>query len=130
MYLDRRVAGVTAVQTLSRLNRHPAGKDSVVVIDFENQAEAIKDAFQKYYDRVVLKEEVDPNTLYNIRSDLDETRLFTEAQVDEFCQVRFSRLKDEAKLRQLHALTDPIVAQYDGMEKEARVDFKSKLRTT
>lgn len=128
MYLDRRVAGVTAVQTLSRLNRHPAGKDSVVVIDFENQAEEIKGAFQKYYDRVALKAEVDPNTLYNIRSDLDAAGLFTEAQVDDFCQVRFSRMKDEAKIRQLHALTDPMVVQYEAMEKADRADFKSKLR--
>lgn len=128
MYLDRRVSGVTAVQTLSRLNRHPAGKDSVVVIDFENQAEEIKDAFQKYYDRVQLKEEVDPNKLYNIRTDLDETRVFTNAQVDDFCEVRFSKLKDEAKIRKLHALTDPILKQYEEMEKKDRSDFKSKLR--
>jgi len=128
MYLDRRVAGVMAVQTLSRLNRHPYGKDSVVVIDFENQAEVIRGAFQVYYDRVTLKSEVDPNTLYNIRSDLDASRLYTEVQVEEFCQVRFSRLKDEAKLRQLHALTDPIVVEYEALEKDERVDFKSKLR--
>jgi type I restriction enzyme R subunit len=128
MYLDRRVAGVTAVQTLSRLNRHPAGKDSVVVIDFENQAEEITEAFQKYYDQIKLKAEVDQNTLYNIRTDLEAARLFTTAKVDEFCQVRFSRVKDEIKIQKLHSLTDPLVEQYKEMEKKERVDFKSKLR--
>jgi type I restriction enzyme R subunit len=54
--------------------------------------------------------------------------LFTEAQVDEFCQARFSRVKDEIKIRQLHALTDPIVVQYEAIEKADRADFKSKLR--
>jgi type I restriction enzyme R subunit len=128
MYLDRRLAGVMAVQTLSRLNRHPAGKDSVVVIDFENQAEAIKVAFQTYYDRVQLREEVDPNTLYNIRADLDEAKLYDEALVDEFCRNRFARIKDVAKIKRLHACVDPVVEQYGALDKEARADFKSKLR--
>jgi type I restriction enzyme R subunit len=128
MYLDRRVTGVMAVQTLSRLNRHPAGKDSVVVIDFENQSAEIQKAFQTYYDQLKLKEEVDPNTLYNIRTDLDEFRLYSEAQVDEFCKIRFSRVKNETKIKQLHALTDPVVVQYAGIEKDERVNFKSKLR--
>ncbi len=128
MYLDRRVNGVTAVQTLSRLNRHPPGKDAVVVIDFENQAETIREAFQKYYDRIQLRSEVDPNTLYNIRTDLAEYRLYTETLVDDFCRVRLSRQKDEVKLPKLHAMTDPIVAQFKALDEDGRADFKSKMR--
>jgi type I restriction enzyme R subunit len=128
MYLDRRVMGVTAVQTLSRLNRRPAGKESAVVIDFENQAEAIKEAFQQYYDRIELTKEVEPNTLYNIRTDLDAYGLFDQAKVDEFCAVKFGRMKDVAKIAQLHAMTDPVVVEYKRMEEDERADFKSLMR--
>ncbi len=122
------MTGVTAVQTLSRLNRKPAGKQGVVVIDFENQSAEIKKAFQTYYDEVRLKEEVSPNRLYDIRSDLGDAGLYTEEDVTEFSRVWFSRMKDTAKLRELHAKTNPIVVRYKEMEKGSRVDFKSKLR--
>jgi type I restriction enzyme R subunit len=68
MYVDKKLSGVTCVQTLSRLNRTLEGKTETFVLDFENSAGDIEKGFQPFYDRVTLSKETDPNQLYNIRT--------------------------------------------------------------
>ena len=128
MYIDRKLSGVMAVQTLSRLNRTHDGKDEVVVLDFENTFDDIRDAFQPYFDRIALTEEVDPNTLYDIRNDLQDYAIFTPDVIEEFCKVCFGRSGDEVKIKKMHALTDPVVIAYRRMEKDDRQNFKSLTR--
>jgi type I restriction enzyme, R subunit len=65
MYVDKKLGGVNAVQTLSRLNRtHPA-KDGTMVLDFANEADAIREAFEPYYEHTILSEGTDPNLLHD-----------------------------------------------------------------
>ncbi len=128
MYVDRKLKGVTAVQTLSRLNRTRTGKKETFVLDFENDRGVIQEAFQVYYDRVSLTEDTDPNRLYDIRTDLDEAGIYTAQHVTDFCRIAFSKQTNEKKIGQLHGLTNPIVAHYQAQEEEDRRDFKSKLR--
>lgn len=128
MYVDRKLSGVTAVQTLSRLNRTSADKDEVFVLDFENTFDDIKDAFQPYYDRIALSEEVDPNALYDIYNDLQDFAIFTPDLLNEFAKVCFGKGKEETKIKKMHALTDPVVIDYKAMEKDDRQNFKSLTR--
>src|SRR5713226_4548534 len=64
MYVDKKLGGVNAVQTLSRLNRTYPGKEDTTVLDFANEAEHIQQAFQPYYEKALLSEATDPNLLY------------------------------------------------------------------
>ena len=128
MYVDRKLSGVTAVQTLSRLNRTHPDKDEVFVLDFENSFDEIRDAFQPYFDRIALSEEVDPNGLYDIFNDLQDYAVFTPDLIDEFARVCFGRAQEEVKIRKMHALTDPVVVTYKGMDKDDRQNFKSLVR--
>ena len=128
MYVDRKLKGVTAVQTLSRLNHTRPGKKETFVLDFENDRGVIQEAFQVYYDRVSLTKDTDPNRLYDILTDLGETGMYTAQHVTDFCRIAFSKLANEKKIGQLHGLTNPIVAHYKAQAEEDRRDFKSKLR--
>lgn len=132
MYVDRKLSGVQAVQTLSRLNRKPGGPggdEGVFVLDFENETESIKKEFQKFYDRLELTSETNPNTLYDIRTDLDEAGVYSREEVEAFCKVYYSpRIPDEKKIQKLHGLTDPLVLRFKELDEDTRADFKSKMR--
>ena len=80
MYVDKKLGGVNAVQTLSRLNRIHPGKEETMVLDFANEAEEIQKAFQPYYERTLLTEGTDPNLLYDLQNQLDGFHLFTRGR--------------------------------------------------
>jgi type I restriction enzyme R subunit len=81
MYVDRRLAGIQAVQTLSRLNRAQEGKDTTYVLDFMNSAEDILKAFKTYYETAELEAVTDPNLVYNLRAKLDATGYYDDFEV-------------------------------------------------
>lgn len=128
MYVDRKLSGVTAVQTLSRLNRTYPGKENVLILDFENEPEHIAKQFQPFYDRIKLTNEVDPSKLYDIRSDLDDYSVHTPADVDAFCAAYHSKGSSTAKIEKLHALVAPVVSIYDQMTETDRRNYKSQMR--
>jgi len=129
MYVDRKLRGVTAVQTLSRLNRiHPDKWGTTFVLDFENDAEDIRDAFQKYYDRIELTAATDPNTLYDIRTDLNEAGIYTLDHISDFAKIIVGDLSQEKKRVKIEALLGPIVESFKALEEDDRVNFRSKIR--
>ena len=125
MYVDKKLAGVACVQTLSRLNRTMAGKTETFVLDFENTADDIEKGFQPFYDRVTLSKETDPNQLYNIRTDLDKFGIHAAADVEAFAKLWFA---DKPKLPLLHAAVDPVALKWKAADEEEQVDYKSKAR--
>jgi type I restriction enzyme, R subunit len=83
MYVDKPLGGVMAVQTLSRLNRaHPQKRDTFV-LDFADNAEAVKAAFQDYYRATVQVGETDPNKLHDLKNDLDAKQVYSWQQVED-----------------------------------------------
>src|SRR6202165_4143950 len=76
MYVDKRLDGVQAVQTLSRLNRKIPGKESPFVLDFVNSAEDIYRAFKPYYDATSLQERSDPQQLETLKHELDAAQVY------------------------------------------------------
>ena len=78
MYVDKKLGGVNAVQTLSRLNRTHPGKPGTMVLDFANQSNDIQAAFQPYYETTILSEATDPNLLYEIETRLKNLPIFTD----------------------------------------------------
>ncbi len=90
MYVDKRLAGIQAVQTLSRLNRTHPLKEDTFVLDFVNDPLEIQQAFKVYYEGAKLGEEVEPERLYEIKSELDESGIYRNDEVDAFCQIFFA----------------------------------------
>ena len=88
MYVDKKLGGVAAVQTLSRLNRtFPPLKHDTMVLDFVNEQQVIRASFQDYYQRTELEGATDPNKLYNLKYTLEQMRVFTPEDVAEFVQL-------------------------------------------
>ena len=125
MYVDKKLRGVTCVQTLSRLNRTMQGKNETFVLDFENGAEDIQEGFQPFFDRILLTEGSDPNALYDIATDLNNFHIYEASQVESFAELWFAT---KPKIERMHALIDPIVQIWNDTEEEDQVDFKSKAR--
>ncbi|MGF6637031.1 type I restriction endonuclease subunit R [Paraburkholderia sp. MM6662-R1] len=89
MYVDKKLANVAAVQTLSRLNRTYPGKDQTFVLDFVNEPQDIVAAFQPYYETAELEDVSDPNLIHALQSKLDAELIYTPEEVDAFITVYF-----------------------------------------
>ncbi|MDO8664016.1 MAG: DEAD/DEAH box helicase family protein [Candidatus Liptonbacteria bacterium] len=125
MYVDKKLGGVMAVQTLSRLNRTHKGKDDTMILDFANHEEEIQKAFQPYYDKAILTKATDPNKLYDLERKLYEFNIFVKSDVENFAKVFF---KHGATQEKLHPLLDPIVEKYLKLEKKEKTNFRDQLK--
>ena len=114
MYVDKRLSGIQAVQTLSRLNRVHPRKEDTFVLDFVNDREEIQEAFKTYFEGVELGEEVDPARMYIVKSELDASGIYLEAELERFCAVYFAP-KSKQSLSDHQAMTaalDPAAARF------------------
>jgi len=120
MYVDKRLAGIQAVQTLSRLNRiHPL-KEDTFILDFVNDREEIQQAFKVYYEGAEIGEDVDPAHLYRIQSELELSGIYMKEDVERFCYVYFKpRQKQSAADHEaMNAALDPAVSRFVVLQKE------------
>lgn len=122
MYVDRRLAGIQAVQTLSRLNRAHPGKDTTYVLDFINSSEEVLAAFKTYYETAELESVTDPNLVYDLRAKLDASGHYDEFEVDRVVAVE---MNPKAKQGDLIAALEPVVDRLLKRFKQAQ----EKLRT-
>ena len=98
MYVDRKLGGIQAVQTLSRLNRAHPGKDTTYVVDFVNEAEKVLEAFRQYYTTAELADVSDPNVVLNLRNKLDATAFYDQFEVDRVAAVAVNPKSTQANL--------------------------------
>ena len=114
MYVDKRLAGIQAVQTLSRLNRTHPLKDDTFVLDFVNDPDEIQEAFRQYYEGSVMGEEVDPDRLYEVKAELDGSGIYLQAEVDEFPRIFFApkRRQSPTDHKNMNAILDQAVARF------------------
>lgn len=117
MYVDKRLSGIQAVQTLSRLNRAYPGKENVFIVDFANKPQDILDAFKPYYGTAELENVTDPDMIFNLRSKLDATGFYDDFEVDRVIEVYLS---PAAKQKNLSAALEPVVSRLLNLYKEAR----------
>ena len=122
MYVDRRLAGIQAVQTLSRLNRAHPGKDTTYVLDFVNDPEGILEAFKAYYSTAELSATTDPNLVFNLRAKLDAAGHYDDFEVDRVVAVE---LKAGAKQSELVAALEPVRDRLMKRYKAARDALKA-----
>ena len=128
MFVDKKLSGVKAVQTLSRLNRTMRGKVDTFVLDFVNTAEDIRKAFEPYYEETVLEEETDPNVIYDLKNTLDEFRVYQQMEIDRFAEIFYAD-KEQGKgdLGKLQGALRPALDRFEALETEKQELFKSTL---
>jgi type I restriction enzyme R subunit len=126
MYVDKLLGGIQAVQTLSRLNRAAPGKKRVFVLDFQDNADAVQAAFADYYKTTLLSEETDPNKLNDLRDSLDQLRVYTWEQVEEFVGLFLSNSDREALQPILNQCRQIYTEQ---LNEDDQVAFKSKAKS-
>jgi type I restriction enzyme R subunit len=112
MYVDKKLSGVKAVQTLSRLNRICTGKEDTFVLDFVNEADDIKAAFQPYYEMTELEQTTDPNLLYDLKNRIEQAQIIWQSEVDNFAKVFFNPKFNIANQAKLNAFLDPAVERF------------------
>ena len=127
MFVDKKLNGVKAVQTLSRLNRATKGKEDTFVLDFANTAEEMKEAFQPFYEATVLEEETDPNLVYSIKRELDDFHIYLPNEVEAFAKKFYQ--KTTPTLDILSSILKPAVDRYVYLEDKQRDEFKSLLHS-
>ncbi|MCK4621317.1 MAG: type I restriction endonuclease subunit R [Desulfuromonadales bacterium] len=124
MYVDKKLGGVGAVQTLSRLNRTMHGKDGCVVIDYVNEADDILASFQDYYQTTLLEDTTDPNKLYDLQQQIIEFELFLDEDVDAFAAIFFDPQQPQ---EQLQPLLDTARGLWRQREVDEREEFRGRL---
>ncbi len=125
MYVDKPLAGVQAVQTLSRLNRAHPQKHDTFVLDFADNVETVRHAFQDYYKATVLVGETDPNTLHDLKNELDAHQVYAWDDVEELV----SRYIGGGERDQLDPILDACVAEYiNELDEDSQVSFKGNAK--
>ena len=125
MYADKLLSGIKAVQTLSRLNRAHPKKHDTFVLDFQNDPDSIKTAFEPYYRTTILSQETDPNKLHDLKADLDGYQVYDQAAVDRLVELYL----DGADRDKLDPILDLSVAAYvEDLDEDGQVDFKGKAK--
>ena len=130
MYVDKRLDGVQAVQTLSRLNRKIPGKEAPFVLDFVNEAEDIYKAFKPYYDATSLQDVSDPHKLEQLKHELDAAQIYHASEVEAFAQIFYKQptrqsARDHALMQ---SQMQPAVDRYNAVEDDdVRNAFREKL---
>ena len=127
MFVDKKLNGVKAVQTLSRLNRTMKGKEDTFVLDFANTQEEIQRAFQPYYEATVLESETDPNLIYKLKRQLDDFHIYQENEVEMFAKKFYQ--KTMPTLDALSPILKPALERYEVLEDKKKDEFKSLLHS-
>jgi type I restriction enzyme R subunit len=125
MYVDKTLSGIKAVQTLSRLNRAHPQKHDCFVLDFQNNSETVKAAFQDYYRTTLLAEETDPNKLHDLKTDLDRAQVYALHQVEQLVALFLNGAERDL----LDPTLDACVAEYQQrLDEDGQVAFKGKAK--
>lgn len=121
MYVDKSLSDIKAVQTLSRLNRsHPDKKDTFI-LDFENDVEIIKAAFERYYKTTILSGETDDNKLNDLIDTMESIQVYEENDVNDFVELYLNNAERE----KLDPILDKCVEVYKNLIVEDQIEFKS-----
>jgi type I restriction enzyme R subunit len=122
MYVDKRLAGIQAVQTLSRLNRCHPGKDTTYVVDFVNEPADVLEAFKTYHTTAALSTTTDPNLVFTLRAKLDSAGHYDDYEVD---RVVAAELNPASKQSDLVAALEPVVDRLQKRYKAALEALKA-----
>jgi type I restriction enzyme R subunit len=129
MYVGKKLEGVKAVQTLSRLNRIYPGKDDTFVLDFRNSADQIEESFQPFYE-VTIAEPTDPNLLFDAADKVREHEVIREEEIEEFAKIFFKSKGEQSKEDHglLYAKLGPAKKRFEALDEDGQEDFRDLLK--
>ncbi len=130
MYVVKHLAGVQAVQTLSRLNRVASGKSRTFVLDFANDEDEIYKAFKPYYETTPVGENADPHRLSELQHRLLEWAIFTPADVTAFSEVWYRARCEHSEKdhREMNAVLDVVVQRFLDCQEDKQEEFRGQLK--
>lgn len=130
MYIDRKLAGLQAVQTLSRLNRTKAGKENTYILDFQNTMEDIQTAFRPFYEATSLEAMSDPNQVYELEGRLFKFGYLDRDEIDRFAETFYSGALSGSDRARLEGLVREAVQRFEADEDEGRQEeFRQLLKS-
>ena len=130
MYVDRKLAGLQAVQTLSRLNRTAASKDQTYILDFQNTTEDIRLAFKPYYEVSSLEEASDPNQIYTLEARLKTFGILDQNEIERFAAIFYRGPLDPSDRIKLEGLVRHAVQRFEAEHDEGRQEeFRQLLKS-
>ncbi|MNO23419.1 Type I restriction enzyme [compost metagenome] len=129
MFVDKKLEGVKAVQTLSRLNRTCHGKDDTFILDFVNSSEDMKKSFSRFYETTILDEEINVNLIYQTQSLLRKFKLYNDTDIESFIKIYYKIGEQTNKdLGKMTALLKPVVDRYNNLDVEKRYEYRMTIR--
>lgn len=131
MIVDKKLRGVKAVQTLSRLNRTHPDKNDTLIIDFINTKEEIQNAFQPFYQETFLSEEINTDLIYKTQRMLHAFKIYDQADIQNVTKIYFDEDKRKENKTQA-AITNallPVQQRYNSLNQEQRYQFRKTCRT-
>jgi len=130
MYVDRKLAGLQAVQTLSRLNRTRAGKDQTFILDFQNTIEDIQTAFKPFYEATTVEAMSDPNQVYDLEGRLYRFGYLDKDEIERFAQTYFKGQLSGSDRARLEGLVRLAVGRFEVDDDEGRQEeFRQLLKS-
>ncbi|EAJ7571477.1 type I restriction endonuclease subunit R [Campylobacter upsaliensis] len=124
MYVDKRLEGISAVQTLSRLNRICKNKEDTCVLDFANTHEEIGKSFSAFYGQTYLKEPTNIDNIYTLKSELFDYGIYTQYELDDFAKA----ILDEQSEDKIHSKLDNMIKEYNAKSDDKKTEFYTKAR--
>ena len=127
MFVDKKLSGVKAVQTLSRLNRIYPGKEDTFILDFVNDPEDIKEAFLPFYEVTVLDNDIEPNEIYTVYNKILDRQVINKEDVIKFTDLFY---KDNLTARDksiMESYVDNTVERINDFSREEKIEFRSLL---
>lgn len=129
MIVDKKLKGVKAVQTLSRLNRTCAGKNDTFILDFVNKKEDILEAFQPFYQETTLSQEVNADLIYQTQKELRGFAIYSDTDVKAFAKEYFNTGKQDARaMGRMTSILKPVGDRYNKKSTEERYQFRRQVR--
>lgn len=129
MIVDKKLKGVKAVQTLSRLNRVCPGKKDTFILDFINTAEDIQNAFEPFYTETFLKEAINIDAIFEVQAKIANAGIYNEKDVEDFAEFYYSKSKQtNDDLGKIASMLEPVVRKYGELEETERYDFRRNVR--
>lgn len=130
MIVDKKLKGVKAVQTLSRLNRTCKGKYDTFVLDFVNTKEDITEAFQPFYQETFLEQEVNVDLIYQVQRELRGYAIYSDDDIEAFSKEYFSNKSQDSKaMGRMTSVLKPVADRYNNKEVDDRYQFRRQIRS-
>lgn len=128
MFVDKKLKGVKAVQTLSRLNRSCKGKTDTYILDFVNTSDEIKASFQPFYEETILSDAVDVNVVYEYDTDIKKYHLWNTSDEDKVYEIYKKQSQGSTDLGKLASALKPALSAYDTLVEEEQFKVRSLLK--